>query len=179
MHQSLFSQGIYIMGSSPSCVNVYGVRIHILELSDSVKGKTRCLFTWNLKFVTRYQTRHLWNTNDGPCSDQSRLWSWWSHTPRWGFGRCILLLLVSLLINPTACNPSDVNIIQTWIVLDLFIWRLAQDPQNLRLKLVNIIVFHKVSQAALLLNSSKVLYQLELLAYFQIRFYERRNEGFI
>lgn len=40
----LFSQRIYIMRRLPSCVNVYGVRIPILKLSNSVKVKTTCLF---------------------------------------------------------------------------------------------------------------------------------------
>lgn len=45
----LFSQSIYIMRSLPSCVNVYGFRVPILELSNSVKRKNHVFVYLNFK----------------------------------------------------------------------------------------------------------------------------------
>lgn len=90
------------MRSLPSCVNVYGFRVSILELSHSVKRKTMCLFIWTLEFITRYQTQHFWNTNSRPNLDSIYYFDTMiiSHfTPV--CGRCTLVrFFISSLIDP-------------------------------------------------------------------------------
>ena len=79
---------------------------------------------------------------------------------------------------------NDINITQKVIVLDLLMWKRAQDAQNLRLKWINITVFSQSTKSFHMLfhsswNNSKVLYQLELLAYFQHDFMKEEMKGLI